>query len=190
MTSLPLLIPGLHLLGSGVKNPISCHHHSNSHPEVGSLHQPQSFTAALSPKQVLFPGNQDNSRSFLGQGCPPCPGARCAPQLAAPAAGGSSPRAGLMDGFSQQEIAGSSSADPSASPCSPFFPFPAELGIQGSERLGNGDSARKGGAVPRKLGHPGGIHTPQCFQTCQESPSHPRIYSQILDVKFFRATLP
>lgn len=103
-----------------------------------------------------------------------------------------------MDGFSRQEIAGSSSADPSAAPCSPFFPFPAELGIHGlSPRLGkpgNGGRARKGGAVPRKLGHPGGIHTPQgltwsqCFQTCQESSSHPCFYSQILDVKLFRAT--
>lgn len=113
-------------IASRVKNP-KCHPYS--HPEVGSLLQLQSFTAAPVPKQVLFPGNQDDGRVFLGQRCPPCSAARCAPQLVAPAAGGSSPRARLMDGFSQQEIAGSSSADPSAAPCSPFFPFPAELGI-------------------------------------------------------------
>lgn len=43
-----------------------------------------------------------------------------------------------MDGFSQQEF------DPSAAPFSPFFPFPAELGILGKPGSGDGCSQEIG----------------------------------------------
>lgn len=56
-------------------------------------------------------------------------GDRCAHLLAASAASGSPPCAGVINGFALHEIAGSSSANPSAAPCSPLFSSPGELGI-------------------------------------------------------------
>lgn len=56
-------------------------------------------------------------------------GDRCAHLLAVCAAGGSPPCAGVINGFTLHEIAGSSLADPSAAPCSPLFSSPGELGI-------------------------------------------------------------
>lgn len=56
-------------------------------------------------------------------------GDRWAHLLAVCAAGGSPPCAGVINGFTLHEIAGSSLADPSAAPCSPLFSSPGELGI-------------------------------------------------------------
>jgi len=112
---------------------------------------------------------------------------RCAHLLAAHAAGGSPPYAGVINGFTLHEIAGCSSTDPSAAPCSPLFSSPDELGIHSlSLRLRkpgdeDGDRNRRRWG-PVEQGLPGGVHpmgSPalgrwfQYLQTSQKAFSHP-----------------
>lgn len=54
------------------------------------------------------------------------PSDRCAHLLVPRAACASPPRAGVMNGFTLHEIAGSSLANPSDAPCSPLFSSPGE----------------------------------------------------------------
>lgn len=176
---------------------VKCHLHRHrqpqSCPEVGrrmkAHHKLRALAAAPSPKQLSLPGNEDIAQGFLVQGrpwiSPPPAGDRCAHLLAAHAAGGSPPHAGVINGFTLHEIAGSSSANPSAAPCSPLFSSPGELGSHSLSsrlrKLGDGDGDRRNWG-PGVQGHPGGIHPIsfpglgiwfQCLQTSQKASSHP-----------------